>query len=275
MSVKIITKVWEWSRAEGNARLVMLALADFCDDDATCYPGIKRVARKCRLSERTVQRLMAAIEKTGELERLICGGAKVPGPRGDGCTNAYKLILKGCQDVTPIEKGVTNPTPATEVGGDIAVSPKPPVEPSGGEKSFALTPTPPAVKKVRVGTVNGHKPPQDEIETYCESIGLPRSDGSFMLDRWDARGWPKNWQADIRVYRRSGWLESQRFGAKATQPSAPLTDYQPRYDEFLASHPNPATRATAPKKYAGLASNGSWNYLDSEFCRWLKSGKYG
>lgn len=107
MSIKVMSKVFEWSEAEGTDRLVMLALADFCDDDHVCFPGIARVAKKCRVSERTVQRSMTNLEATGELERVPGAGLRVTGPRGPGYTNAYKLAFpkRGCQSVTPNPEG--------------------------------------------------------------------------------------------------------------------------------------------------------------------------
>jgi hypothetical protein len=67
MSVKRITAVWDLSLAEGNDRLIMLALADHADDDGFAWPGVERIAEKCRLSKRTVLRSIESLEALGEL----------------------------------------------------------------------------------------------------------------------------------------------------------------------------------------------------------------
>src|SRR5687768_4514358 len=91
MGVKTTSKVWEWSESTGTSRLVMLALSDFCDDLDECYPGVARVAKKCRISERTAQRCFRELEELGELKICEKLGAKTNG----GATNRFKLILKG------------------------------------------------------------------------------------------------------------------------------------------------------------------------------------
>lgn len=120
MSVKISSQVWEWSNAEGSSRLVLLALADFCDDDGFCFPGIARVAKKCRINERTVQRCIKELEECGELVVDRQQGAKT----AFGHTNRFRVTLRN---------RVTNshPTDGGSVGNGVtAVSPKPSVEPS-------------------------------------------------------------------------------------------------------------------------------------------------
>lgn len=139
MSVKISNKVWELSQTEGAELLVMLALADHCDDYGVCFPGVDRIAQKCRISRRSVQRIIKKLISMGEVCREIGKGSKVSSKRGDGFTNRYRIVLMGRQaGDTPIgakmqkggdksgRKGVTN----SAEGGDTAMSHKPSVEPS-------------------------------------------------------------------------------------------------------------------------------------------------
>jgi hypothetical protein len=51
MSVRTLNRVWEASRQTGGALLVLLAIADFADDDGLAYPSISTLARKARLSD--------------------------------------------------------------------------------------------------------------------------------------------------------------------------------------------------------------------------------
>ena len=62
--------------------LVLLALADIADDEGRCYPGIKSLAAKTRLSPRAVQYNIAALVASGDL--------RIDAPRGSQYgTNLY------------------------------------------------------------------------------------------------------------------------------------------------------------------------------------------
>lgn len=65
MSMEAITKVFKNSKTDGNALLILLSLADWCDQDFSCFPSIKRIAEKARVSEPTAKRYMRAFMKMG------------------------------------------------------------------------------------------------------------------------------------------------------------------------------------------------------------------
>lgn len=67
MSIKVMTYVWEHSTQSGGALILLLALADFANDEGESWPKIKTLAKKTRLSERHVIRLIQEVEETGEL----------------------------------------------------------------------------------------------------------------------------------------------------------------------------------------------------------------
>jgi len=83
MSVKAISHVWEHSKQSGTKLLLLLALADHADDKGVCWPGIDRLARKTRQSRRNVTRLLAELQKSGEIRIGVNEG-----PHG---TNLYYL----------------------------------------------------------------------------------------------------------------------------------------------------------------------------------------
>jgi len=68
MSVKVLSRVWEYSKAKGSALLVMLAIADCCNDQSVAWPGIEYLAHHSRLSPRQVKRIIAGLEELGELQ---------------------------------------------------------------------------------------------------------------------------------------------------------------------------------------------------------------
>lgn len=118
MSVKYSTLVWENSFSEGTDRLVMLALADFADDDGECYPGVSRVAKKCRLSKRTVQRSFQTLIEAGELN--ICKGGGVVTKSGP--TNKFTLLLRRGDNLTPGDSHGAEGVTAMARRGDNAVT---------------------------------------------------------------------------------------------------------------------------------------------------------
>ena len=123
MSVKAISAVWDYSAASGNALLLLLAIADSADHDGTnAWPSVATLAKKTRLSDRTVQRRVRDLVTLGEL-------AVVPGPshiRWDRRPNGYEVRLPGMASCHPV--GYTGrqsgPTPVTKDAerGDTGVT---------------------------------------------------------------------------------------------------------------------------------------------------------
>lgn len=135
-----MSRVWEKAATDDpSTLLVMLALADWANDDGVCWPAIDSIAEKCRISGRTAQRIIRELEECGLLE--------VTRKKGRSHTNTYRLKVPTCQvlfDIkgvseSPIEnEKVTNETEKVTnhvLKGDIAVSPEP-SEPSKPEPSI-------------------------------------------------------------------------------------------------------------------------------------------
>jgi len=89
MSIKVMEYVWENSRQKASLRLVLLAIADNANHDGDAYPGIPHLARKCNMSERTVQLSIQALERAGELQVFTGLGRKTI----SGSTNLYRVVL--------------------------------------------------------------------------------------------------------------------------------------------------------------------------------------
>lgn len=89
MSVRTMARVWDGSKHSGSELLMLLAIADFADDDGRAYPSISRLARKCRVTSRYAIVLLDALSQSGELEIK-----KNAGPVGQGGrTNLYRVAL--------------------------------------------------------------------------------------------------------------------------------------------------------------------------------------
>lgn len=86
MSVLASSWVWQHARAGGTALIVLLAIADNADDFGVGFPSVPTLARKARLDERTVQRIIRRLVESGELEMLdaTSGGRR---------SNTYRLVM--------------------------------------------------------------------------------------------------------------------------------------------------------------------------------------
>lgn len=85
VSIKVTTHVWDHSKQRGTALLVMLSLADWSNDGGYCDPAIVTIARKVRIKERQVHKVLAKLVEAGELEVLVGKGHWTK----NGPTNMY------------------------------------------------------------------------------------------------------------------------------------------------------------------------------------------
>lgn len=112
-----MARVWAESQHAGTELLMLLAIADFADDDGNAYPAVGTLATKCRMSARNANYLLLALQASGELQVL-----KGQGPYG---TNRYRIVLEGVQQPSPPLKRTSPPTPP-EAGFT------PPLQPTSG-----------------------------------------------------------------------------------------------------------------------------------------------
>jgi hypothetical protein len=80
-----MTHVWERSRHAGSDLLMLLAIADFSDDEGNAYPSVATLATKCRMKARNAQYVLRTLMDSGELEIRVNEG-----PRG---TNLYRIVF--------------------------------------------------------------------------------------------------------------------------------------------------------------------------------------
>jgi hypothetical protein len=75
--------VWENGPRDGTDALVLLALADFADDAGRCYPSMRTIAEKARMTERGAQKVIRRLEADGWVSVSTGNGRH-------GC-NQYKI----------------------------------------------------------------------------------------------------------------------------------------------------------------------------------------
>jgi hypothetical protein len=76
VSVKALSAVFEDSRARDAAFVVLLAMADWADQNGWCYPSYGQLAGKARVSRSTAKRAVAELIALGEIERISHGKPK-------------------------------------------------------------------------------------------------------------------------------------------------------------------------------------------------------
>jgi len=75
MGFLIEEAIWENSKQEGIALLVLLAIATHADNDTgMCYPSQERLAKVSRCSVRGVQKIVSRLVEDGEVDIIIKGG---------------------------------------------------------------------------------------------------------------------------------------------------------------------------------------------------------
>lgn len=85
MSIRVMSQVWANSRHKGSALIMLLAIADFADDDGYAYPAVETLASKSRMSERNTRYVLETLTRSGEL--LVEHGT---GPKG---CNRYRVQI--------------------------------------------------------------------------------------------------------------------------------------------------------------------------------------
>ena len=150
MSIRILSNVWKYSRATGADLLVMLALADFSNDQGESYPSLKIIAEKARLSVRAICKILERLEATGEIRRDRCKGGK-------NCRTRYFIQLLNSEQGS--ENGIQR-TAYSEPGDTQTVN--------GGSHAINRHRT----VKNSVRTKRAHKPDTDpRIKTVLTAFG--------------------------------------------------------------------------------------------------------
>lgn len=118
-----MTRVWELSQHCGSDLLMLLAIADFSDDNGNAYPSVPTLAEKCRMTPRNANLILANLKKSGELVVK-----QNEGPKG---TNRYMIRLQTPEArFTPEESFTLKPVSSTPEAG----FPKP-LKPTSDEPS--------------------------------------------------------------------------------------------------------------------------------------------
>jgi hypothetical protein len=129
-----MARVWDQSTHGGTELLVLLAIADFADDEGNAYPAVGTLATKCRMSARNVNFILSALRASGELE--------VQASKGPSGTNRYKVVTGLKPASPPMTSLPLKPASAPEVVSPLKPT-SPPIPEVGftPEAGFTLKPT--------------------------------------------------------------------------------------------------------------------------------------
>jgi hypothetical protein len=229
-----MTSVWKQSRHRGGALLVLLALADYADDDGECWPSVLRLASKARLSERQTQEVLRRLEAAGEIAVQLAAG-----PKG---SNLYTVLLRGAESapargaVRHVER--VRSAAARGAVSDAQTAPEsvtnPPLEPPKKNPSrHASRLYPPAVELLLAYTrgPRGRRRPPDPfvIEAIVDVVGsefLSLLQWGRVVRTWVLRSYKVgNVDGMLRVFREGGFQSNGRRPASQTPAMAALEQF--------------------------------------------------
>lgn len=133
MSIAVMTEVWKDAPVSGTELLMLLALADSCNDDRECWPSLRHLQHKVRVSRPQAQRLLKNLEQQSLIESVKKGGRGAKGRE----TNLYRLLsMTGITGDTSAlgGTGITGDTTTGIVGDTLNRNSEPlsdPLAPSG------------------------------------------------------------------------------------------------------------------------------------------------
>jgi hypothetical protein len=205
MSIKLMAAVWEDEQLDQAETLTMLALADWANDQGKCWPSLKQLVRKTRLSERGLREI---IKRLVEQEVLV---------KEDVAGKGTNYFVKPRHYVPPRHEMPLAPEAAKPARGAANTS----ITTNKTSRAKALSVRATAIED----QANGFK--TDSISWVRNQMGWSYTDASIEFDRFvdnakqhdrsykDWRAAWRNWcrspfcktkSADDKVaYRKEGW----------------------------------------------------------------------
>jgi len=254
MSMEAITKVFKSSKTEGNALLILLSLADWCDQDFSCFPSIKRIAEKARVSEPTAKRYMRAFMKMG----LITKEAREDNS-GRQTSNRYYLNVEmiGRDEVTKeILDSVTYDSQRQEWEGVTRVS--------GREGVSGVT-----------GAIMNHQK-EPKKEPSCDSATAPSFSGELPLNGFDNGATAQTGESNDSDSRPPNTAKAQKL--RETEKSPPRKKKSNLVDDaFIAElkrlNPNKDFDAQIAPAKSWLLAHPPRQFTKAFFATWINRTK--
>ena len=166
MSVHVMSQVWRHGPKDGNDLLVLLAIADFADDEGYCWPSMASIAKKARMTERGARKIARRLEEAGHLSCDVGGGR--------GGSNRYRVHV-----INP-EHETGNTVPPERQTGNVKPETRNTVTETrnGGSAEPSRTIKEPSVVKIT----------RDEVRDILCQVATPEAVDSFLAYRRKAKG---------------------------------------------------------------------------------------
>lgn len=74
MGVKFSRLVWQYATVKAERLLVLLALADWANEQGECWPSVVQVAAKARVTERAAHTILSELAEQGVISKTAGGG---------------------------------------------------------------------------------------------------------------------------------------------------------------------------------------------------------
>ena len=226
MSIAMMTLAWK-SGYQSGRKMVLLALCDNANDQGECYPSISMLAGKCSMSERSVFKHIAELEKDGSIRR----------ENRSGRSTIYHVDpCKFCTPANSAPLQILHTTPAT-------VSP-PPLQ--------ILHPTPATVAPITINEPS-IEPKKKKDKPAAQAFVLPDWINQKHWDAWHSCAKRKNAsheQKQLAVEKLDSWRLAGIDCAAALENAA-IAGWQGLFkpDDKKAFSANPASNL----KYAAAA----------------------
>lgn len=199
MSIDVSKFYWDkCTDIKGSDRLVIIALAEYCNESGWCFPSVSELARRCQLSDRGTQKILAKLVAGGHIAIEANQGTR---KTSGSPTHRYHLLAYqrnfNCAKGEPIrspfmdepgtkkgepirsplcaEKGEQNAIRVnkTTAKGEPASSPEPPIDPPidpSNNATRAQAPT--QAQPAKAAAAAPASLPPEVIKAYQNEIGL-------------------------------------------------------------------------------------------------------
>lgn len=189
MSIRVMSAVWGMDLPDSEM-LILLALADWCNDEGQCWPSIAQLVRKTRKSERTIQGTIKSLVAKGHMsreERLGKGCSYTLHPRSD-CAPAE---IAPRTDRAPAKVAPPQPLPLTPAAAadntSIHTITSQKASPSSRTRASKPDefPCPEGVDPIDWEALKANR----RAKRAALSVGAHRQITRKLTD-WDREGWP-------------------------------------------------------------------------------------
>lgn len=201
MSIRIMSLAWECDLSSTD-KIVLLALADWSNDDGICWPSIAQLQAKSGLSERGVRVAIGRLKDAGHLKRVEVSGKGV----------TYTIHPKNAETPAGNAPGTKCPRqempPAPDAETPARGAPNTPVYTNTPQKtsSSSVARANPKIKTRRLRMPDDWRPVRFADDTVAREIIDRRGRDWARAALESFRNWAAN--ADDRVGRKADWQKA-------------------------------------------------------------------